>query len=99
VASPPLLLLQDIRVAYGGPPLLAGTGPPVGPGEQLALIGRSGSGKSTPLNITGGLAQPNGGTRFQGPSTTLRYLTQEPDLAGFADTLANVEAGLGPTAR
>ncbi len=97
MASPPLLLLQDIRVAYGGPPLLAGAGLSVGPGERLALIGRNGSGKSTLLKIAAGLAQPDGGTRFLQPGTTLRYLPQEPDLAGFADTLAYVEAGLGPT--
>jgi ABC transport system ATP-binding/permease protein len=97
MASPPLLLLQDIRVAYGGPPLLVGAGLSVGPGERLALIGRNGSGKSTLLKIAAGLAQPDGGTRFLQPGTTLRYLPQEPDLAGFGDTLAYVEAGLGPT--
>ena len=30
------------------------------------------------------------------PGATIRYLPQEPDFAGFATTLAYVEAGLGP---
>ena len=31
------------------------------------------------------------------PGATIRYLPQEPDLSGYATTLAYVEAGLGPT--
>ena len=34
--------------------------------------------------------------RFVQPGATIRYLPQEPDLTGFATTLAYVEAGLGP---
>ncbi len=97
MAAPPLLLLQDIRVAHGSPPLLDGAELSVGPGERLALIGRNGSGKSTLLRIAAGLAQPDAGTRFLQPGTTVRYLPQEPDLSGHATTLAYVEAGLGPT--
>ena len=36
------------------------------------------------------------GTRFAQPGATIRYLAQEPDLSGFATTLAYVEAGLAP---
>jgi ABC transport system ATP-binding/permease protein len=97
MATPPLLLLQDIRVAHGSPPLLQGAELSVGAGERLALIGRNGSGKSTLLKIAAGLAQPDGGTRFLQPGTTVRYLAQEPDLSGHETTLAFVEAGLGPT--
>ena len=97
MASPPLLLLQDIQISFGGPPLLRGAELAVAPGERLALIGRNGSGKSTLLKVAAGLAQPDAGTRFLQPGTTLRYLPQEPDLTGFATTLAYVEDGLGPT--
>ena len=91
---PPILTLQDVRVAYGDPPLLDGAELSVSPGERLALIGRNGSGKSTLLKIAAGLIVPDGGVRFLQPGTTLRYLPQEPDLTGFATTLAYVEAGL-----
>jgi ABC transport system ATP-binding/permease protein len=94
--APPLLLLQDIRLTLGTTPLLLGATLSVGPGERLALVGRNGSGKSTLLRIAAGLVEPEAGTRFLQPGTTLRYLPQEPDLAGVPSTLAYVESGLGP---
>ncbi|MCK8783861.1 ABC-F family ATP-binding cassette domain-containing protein [Roseomonas sp. NAR14] len=96
MAAPPLLLLQDIHLRIGTTPLLAGATLSVSPGERLALVGRNGSGKSTLLRIAAGLAPPDSGTRFVQPGATVRYLAQEPDLSGFASTLAFVEAGLGP---
>ena len=96
MAPPPLLLLTDIRQNFGTTPLLAGATLGVGAGERLALVGRNGSGKSTLLKIAAGLVEPDGGTRFVQPGATVRYLPQEPDLSGFATTLAYVESGLGP---
>ncbi len=92
----PLLLLQDIHLALGSAPLLQGAELGVGAGERICLVGRNGSGKSTLLKIAAGLLQQDGGTRFIQPGTTVRYLPQEPDLAGFATTLAYVEDGMGP---
>ncbi|UFN49665.1 ABC-F family ATP-binding cassette domain-containing protein [Roseomonas sp. OT10] len=96
MAPPPLLLLTDIRQSFGTTPLLAGASLSVSPGERLALVGRNGSGKSTLLKVAAGLVEPDGGTRFVQPGATVRYLPQEPDLSGFATTLAYVEAGMGP---
>ncbi len=91
---PPLLLLQDISLSFGTAPVLAGAGLAVAAGDRLCLVGRNGSGKSTLLRVAAGLMQPDGGRRFAQPGATIRYLPQEPDLAGFATTLAYVEAGL-----
>src|ERR1700736_2475218 len=91
---PPLLLLQDISLSFGTSPVLAGAGLAVAAGDRLCLVGRNGSGKSTLLRIAAGLMQPDGGRRFMQPGATIRYLPQEPDLSGFASTLAYVEAGL-----
>ena len=93
----PLLLLQDIHLSLGSAPLLAGAELGVGAGERICLVGRNGSGKSTLLKIAAGLLKSDGGTRFLQPGATIRYLPQEPDFAGFATTLAYVEAGLGPS--
>ncbi|QJP13864.1 ATP-binding cassette domain-containing protein [Starkeya sp. ORNL1] len=94
--APPLLLLQDTRLTFGGTPLLEGAELSVSTGERVGLVGRNGSGKSTLLKIAAGLVQADGGARFAQPGATIRYLPQEPDLNGFANTLAYVEAGLGP---
>jgi ABC transport system ATP-binding/permease protein len=94
--APPLIQLKDIKLTFGGTPLLSGVELSVSPAERVCLIGRNGSGKSTLLKIAAGLVEPDSGSRFVQPGATIRYLPQEPDFAGFATTLAYVEAGLGP---
>ena len=96
MAQTPLLLLQDIHLALGSAPLLQGAEIGVGAGERICLVGRNGSGKSTLLKIAAGMLKQDAGTRFLQPGTTVRYLPQEPDLSGFATTLAYVEDGMGP---
>ena len=91
---PPALLLQEIHLTFGTTPLLAGAGLAVSAGDRVCLVGRNGSGKSTLLRIAAGLVQADAGRRFAQPGATIRYLPQEPDLAGFPTTLAYVEAGL-----
>ncbi len=92
----PLLLLQDIHVTFGNTTLLDGAELSVAAGERLCLVGRNGSGKSTLLKIAAGLMEADSGSRFAQPGATIRYLAQEPSLAGYADTHAYVEAGLMP---
>jgi ATP-binding cassette subfamily F protein uup len=91
----PLLLLKDIGIRFGNTQLLDGAELSVSESERLCLVGRNGSGKSTLLKIAAGLIEPDAGTRFAQPGAVIRYLPQEPSLAGFANTRAYVEAGLG----
>jgi len=91
----PLLILRDIHLTFGGTPLLEGADMVVAEGDRLCLVGRNGSGKSTLLKIAAGLLPPDGGNRDLRQGTSIRYLPQEPDMAGFATTLDYVEAGLG----
>ncbi len=93
---PPLIQLTDIRLTFGGAPLLEGVELSVSAGERVCLVGRNGSGKSTLLKIAAALVEPDGGERFVQPGAVVRYLPQEPDLSAFATTLAYVESGLGP---
>ncbi len=92
----PLLTLRDIHLGYGGHPVIDGAELVVGEGDRLCLVGRNGSGKSTLLKIAAGLIEPDRGERVLQAGVTIRYLPQEPDLSGFADVLAYVEAGLAP---
>jgi len=96
-SAPPLIQLSDIALTFGGTPLLEGAELSVAAGERVALVGRNGSGKSTLLRIAAGLMEPDRGERFMQPGASVRYLAQEPDLAGYATTLSYVESGLGPT--
>src|SRR5437660_2367566 len=95
--APPLIQLKDIALTFGGTPLLTGAELSVAAGERVSLVGRNGSGKSTLLKIAAGLAEPDRGSVFVQPGALVRYLPQEPDLAGFTSTLAYVEASLRPT--
>jgi ABC transport system ATP-binding/permease protein len=94
--APPLIQLKDIRLTFGGTPLLSGVELSVSSGERVCLIGRNGSGKSTLLKIAACLVEADGGSRFVQPGATIRYLPQEPDFGDHKTTLAYVEAGLGP---
>src|SRR3984893_7397201 len=94
--APPLIQLKDIKLTFGGTPLLSGVELSVSQSERVCLIGRNGWDKSTLLKIAAGLVEPDSGSRFVQPGATIRYLPQEPDFAGHATTLAYVEAGLGP---
>jgi ATP-binding cassette subfamily F protein uup len=96
MASPPLLLLTNIKVTLGTVPLLDGAALSVGAGERICFVGRNGSGKSTLLKIASGEVALDAGTRFFQPGATMRYLPQEPDLSAFADVMDYVLAGLGP---
>jgi ATP-binding cassette subfamily F protein uup len=94
MAAAPILALQDIKLTLGSTQLLEAAELSVVAGDKIALVGRNGSGKSTLLKIAAGEIQPDGGKRFLQPGVTIRYLPQEPDLAGYASTLDYAAGGL-----
>src|ERR1051325_5905722 len=89
---PPLLLLQDIDLTFGGTPLLTGARLAVAAGGRICLVGGHGSREATLPAIAAGLVQPDAGERFAQPGAMINYLPQEPDLTGFNTTLSYVEA-------
>jgi ATP-binding cassette subfamily F protein uup len=93
---PQLLSLQGLSLTFGGAPLFEAAELFVFERDRVCLVGRNGSGKSTLMKIASGLLEPDAGERFVRPNLTTRYLEQDPDLSGFATTLAYVAAGLGP---
>jgi ATP-binding cassette subfamily F protein uup len=84
MAEPPILTLADLRLTFGGDPLLEGAALSIQPGERIALVGRNGSGKSTLMKLMAGLVAGDSGTRFLRPGTSIGYMAQDPDFAGFA---------------
>ena len=96
MALPPLLTLQGAMLTLGGKPLLEGVYLSVAAHARLCLVGRNGCGKSTLLKIAAGDIEADEGLRFLQPGVSLRYLPQEPSLAGFDTTLTYAASGLGP---
>ncbi|MBT4941356.1 MAG: ABC-F family ATP-binding cassette domain-containing protein, partial [Rhodospirillaceae bacterium] len=94
--APPILILRDINLTFGGTPLLEGAELSVSERDRICLVGRNGSGKSTLLKIAAGLVEADNGEVFIQPGVTVRYLPQEPDFSGFKTTLDYAEAGLAP---
>lgn len=45
--SPPILRLEDVKVGYGGPPVLRDLSLRIDQDDRIALLGRNGEGKST----------------------------------------------------
>ena len=98
------LELRDLTFAYNGRPVVEGISATVEPGQTLALVGPTGSGKSTVLGLLPRLFDPPRGTVFIDghdvvdlPLATLRgavaMAPQDPFL--FSDTVAaNVRFGL-----
>jgi ABC transport system ATP-binding/permease protein len=68
-----LLSLQDVCIAFGGPPLLDGVELHIEAGERISLVGRNGAGKSTLLKILSGELAPDEGdiTRRRGLKTAV----------------------------
>ena len=84
-----LLSCQDLRIAFGGRPLLDDAGLQVERGERVGLLGRNGEGKSTLLKIVAGLVPPDSGSVVFESGTRVALLTQEVP-AGLSGTVADV---------
>lgn len=92
--APPLLSLQGVTLGYGTRPLFGGLDLDIEPGARLALVGRNGSGKSTLLKIMAGHLEPDSGTLFRQPGTTVATVVQEPDLSSHPTLRDAVAFGL-----
>jgi ATP-binding cassette subfamily F protein uup len=79
-----LLSLRNIRVAFGGPPLLEGASLQIEPGDRICLLGRNGTGKSTLLSVVNGEIAPDEGeiVRRQGVKVALVPQEVPPGLSG-----------------
>ncbi len=75
-----LLNLQNIQIAFGGPPVLAGVELLVEPGERICLLGRNGEGKSTLLKILSGDLEPDEGAMIVQSGVNVARLTQTVPL-------------------
>jgi NitT/TauT family transport system ATP-binding protein len=102
----PLLHIESLGKTYPRPDsggsftVLDGVSLDVRPGEIVALLGRSGSGKSTILRLVAGLILPStgavysGGRKVEGPNRDVAMVFQSFALLPWLTVLDNVMVGL-----
>ena len=72
--------LDNVSASYGASPVLVDVTLVVGPESRLGIVGPNGVGKTTLLQLLGGLREPDSGRVVRVPRTlTAGYLPQEPD--------------------
>ena len=88
--------MQDVSVAFGGPPVLDRARLAIERGERVCLLGRNGAGKSTIMKLLDGSMTPDAGDVVRQTGVSVARLEQEvpDDVAGT--TFDVVAAGLGP---
>jgi ABC transport system ATP-binding/permease protein len=91
-----LLGMQDVSIAFGGPPVLDHANFGIERGERVCLLGRNGAGKSTVMKLLDRSMLPDSGEVVRQTGVTVTRLEQEvpDDLEGT--TFDVVAAGLGP---
>jgi ATP-binding cassette subfamily F protein uup len=90
-----LLGMQDVTLAFGGPPVLADASFAIDRGERVCLLGRNGAGKSTVMKLLDGTIRPDEGEIVRQTGVAVTRLEQDipKDVAGT--TFDVVAAGLG----
>ncbi len=94
-----LLSIQQLTIAFGGPPVLDGASFSIERGERVSLVGRNGAGKSTLMKLLDGSLVPDAGEIVRQGGVTVARLEQDiPD--GVQGTIYEVVAeGLGEDGR
>ncbi|WAJ28116.1 ABC transporter ATP-binding protein [Antarcticirhabdus aurantiaca] len=94
--------LSGVSKSFGETSVLRGFDLKVRPGEFLAVVGRSGGGKSTLLRLVAGLDRPSGGRveiggrPVAGLNPAVRLLFQEARLVPWQSVVQNVGIARGP---
>jgi len=79
-----LISLQNINIAFGGPPVLNNLNLQIEKNQRICLLGRNGAGKTTLMHIIAGTLAPDGGAIHR--QTSLKVST-------FAQTVPQDVAG------
>jgi len=87
-----LLSMHDVKLSFGGPPLLDGVNLQIEEGERVCLLGRNGTGKSTLMKVIRGDVPVDEGKIARQQSLRVAYLTQEVPQ-GLEGTVSDVVEG------
>ncbi|NIH84012.1 ABC transporter ATP-binding protein [Amycolatopsis granulosa] len=87
------LRLSAAVKTYGGAPVLDGLDLTIASGQRLAVLGPSGTGKSTLLRVLAGLEPLDAGRVEADPDTTIATVFQQPLLLPWLTVRENVALG------
>ncbi len=73
----PLVKISNLQLHYGEQILFDDLNLQLEPGDRLCIVGRNGVGKSTLLKVILGLANPDSGETWKGPSVVVASLSQD----------------------
>ena len=90
-----LISLQDITLAYGGPPLFEHMDLQLEQGERVALLGRNGVGKTTLMKVMAGQLQTDSGKVIYQRGIRVTHLPQEVPAGIAGNVFDLVLSGLG----
>jgi len=74
--SYPLLSLHEVRIGYGGEPVLSDVTASILPGARIGILGANGAGKSTLLKCLVGSLAPLSGELVRGRHSSVGYFAQ-----------------------
>ena len=94
-----LLGMQDVSIAFGGPPVLDHARFAIERGERVCLLGRNGAGKSTIMKLLDGTFRPDDGEIVRQTGMTVARLEQEIPDDVVGSTFDIVAEGLGDAGR
>ena len=92
----PILTINDLSHAFGGPPVLDDVNLQIDAGDRVCLVGRNGSGKSTFMRLLAGEMESDTGTIVRANGARVARLPQEipHDVTGSVHDV--VAAGMVP---
>lgn len=73
----PILTINDLSHAFGGPPVLEDVNLQIDAGDRVCLVGRNGSGKSTFMRLLADEMKPDTGTIVRAAGARVARLPQE----------------------
>src|SRR3954454_14585805 len=90
-----IITMQNVSIAFGGPPVLDHADLAIERGERVCLLGRNGAGKSTLMKLLDGTMSPDTGDVVRQTGVNVTRLEQEVPADVEGTTFDVVAAGLG----
>jgi len=94
-----LISLNEIFLAFGGPPVFDRVSLQLEPGERVALLGRNGTGKTTLMKVMAGQIEVSGGQVILQKGVQIAHLPQEVPRQIQGTVFDIVFSGLGARAK